>query len=220
VARKRAELSPTVSPAPAEAAVAERLLSTASDLFYREGVQAVGVQRLIEEAGIAKASLYAHFASKDHVVAAYIERQGQALRDQIEREVVATDLDARGKLLRIFDLSVARVENPKFRGCPIQNVTCELADAKHPAKAASCSFRQWLRGLVDGLVREAGYASPEIVSGALLVLADGATATALVDSNPTAARHARWAAEQLLDAAARTNRETGRVKRETSKTRK
>jgi AcrR family transcriptional regulator len=184
----------------AAAGVGERILATASDLFYREGVRAVGIQRVIDEAGIAKASLYAHYASKDELVAACLTRQGDCWRTSVEEGLRDPSLDARAKLLRTFDLQAERIASPGFRGCPFQNTGTEFADGDHPASAVTATYRAWLHDLFISLVREAGARSPEAVAGALIVLHDGSAASAQVDGNPEAARHARWAAEQLLDA--------------------
>jgi AcrR family transcriptional regulator len=181
------------------AGVGERILATASDLFYREGVRAVGIQRVIDEAGIAKASLYAHYASKDQLVAACLSRQGDALRAGLEQHLSDPSLDARSKLLRIFDLQTQQIASPGFRGCPFQNTGSEFTDAGHPANAVTVIFRRWIHDLFTSLVREAGLRNPEAVAGALIVLHDGAAAAAQMDGGSEAARHARWAAEQLLD---------------------
>jgi AcrR family transcriptional regulator len=188
--------TPTAEPAPS---VAERILSTATDLFYREGVRAVGIQRVIDEAGIAKASLYAHYASKDDLVAACIRKHGETAHACVDGRLAAAP-DARSKLLALFDIQVDLASREDYRGCPFQNAASEIADPNHPAKAATADVRQWIRGLIGGLVKEAGLESPEEVAGTLLVLYDGAAATSLVDANPAAARHARWAAERLIDA--------------------
>jgi AcrR family transcriptional regulator len=184
-------------PAPS---VGERILSTASDLFYREGVRAVGIQRVIDAAGIAKASLYAHYASKDDLVAAYLEKQGHAARGTLTAGLDKSGLDARGRLLALFDAQVAMIEGPDFRGCPFLNASSEITDPSHPAKVVIAAQRAWLHGLVEGLAKDAGVASPSHVAGTLVVLFDGALASSLVDGSAAAARHARRAAEQIVDA--------------------
>src|SRR5262245_15765899 len=98
-----------------DAGVRERIMNTASRLFYQEGIQAVGVQRLIEEAGVAKASLYAHFPSKDDLVVAYLDRKGAAFRGSVQSHLDNPRLSAKGKLLKIFDMVVDMVEAPGFR---------------------------------------------------------------------------------------------------------
>lgn len=173
-------------------------MSTASRLFYEEGIQAVGIQRLIDEAGIAKASLYAHFSSKDDLVAAYLERKGGAFRDEAQAHLDNPRLSARGKILKIFDMVVATVDAPGFRGCPFQNASAEIADPQHPIRLAAARQRAWIHEMFLRLVRETGAASPERLAGALTVLYDGAAATSLLDADPAAARYARWAAERML----------------------
>jgi AcrR family transcriptional regulator len=179
--------------------VEDRLVATASELFYREGVRAVGIQRVIEEAGVAKASLYAHFDSKDDLVAACLDQRMSAGRAHVEARVLGSTLDARGKLLALFDLQGELIRNPEFRGCPLQSVSAEIADPDHPAKRVLVAHRQWLRDLFTALVTEAGLQPAAEVVGALIVLSDGASAAALVDGSAAMANHARWAAERLID---------------------
>jgi AcrR family transcriptional regulator len=181
------------------ASVGERILATATDLFYREGIRAVGIQRVIDEAGIAKASLYAHYASKDDLVAACIKQRGGAVRSALEARLFDPGLDARGKLLALFDAQIESVQSDDFRGCPFLNASSEIADASHPARRVIAAQRQWLHGLIVGLVKEAGAKDPEPLAGTLVVLFDGALSSSLVDGSPAAARHARWAAERVLE---------------------
>jgi AcrR family transcriptional regulator len=184
--------------APPDRSVRDRIMSTACRLFYEEGIQAVGIQRLIDEAGIAKASLYAHFASKDELVAAYLEQKGGAWRAEVQTHLDNPRLSARGKILKIFDMIVAMVEAPGFRGCPFHNASAEVADPQHPIRLAANSQRAWIHRVMSRLVKDTGIPSQERVTGALIVLHDGAAATALIDGDASAARHARWAAEQML----------------------
>jgi AcrR family transcriptional regulator len=186
------------SPAAPDSAVRDRIMATACRLFYKEGIQAVGIQRLIDEAGVAKASLYAHFASKDDLVAAYLEQRGAAWRTTLREHLENPRLSAKGKILKIFDMIVEMVEAPGFRGCPFQNAAGEVADPEHPIKRTAGSQREWIHDTMSRLVRDTGAAAPERLTGTLLVLYDGASATALIDGDPASARHARWAAEKLL----------------------
>src|SRR5262245_12515538 len=113
MAERTAPPPPKESPSKgSEGGVYERVMDTACRLFYQEGIQAVGIQRLIDEAGVAKASLYAHFPSKDDVVTAYLERHGAAVRDAVQAHLDNPRLSARGKLLKIFDMLVETVEMP------------------------------------------------------------------------------------------------------------
>ena len=108
-------------------------------------------------------------------------------------------LDARGKLLAMFDLQVELIRNPEFRGCPLQSLSAEIAAPDHPAKRVLAGHRQWLRDLFTALVTEAGLQPAAEVVGALVVLYDGAAAAALVDGSAAMANHARWAVERLID---------------------
>jgi AcrR family transcriptional regulator len=181
-----------------QAGVAERILETANELFYREGIQAVGIQRLIDEAGIAKASLYAHFASKDDVVAAYLEKRGAAWREHVR---VNLEKLPRGKarLLGLFDLVAEWIAGPDFCGCPFQKLDSEIAEPSEAIVAVTRRHRSWVKGLLENLVRAAGHEEVESLAGALRVLFDGAAATAMVDDDRQAGFKARWAAERLLE---------------------
>ena len=190
--------APTV-PFEADVPVRERIMATACRLFYEEGIQAVGIQRIIDEAGIAKASLYAHFASKDELVAAYLAEKGTTSRAAVEAHLANPRLSARGKILKLFDLMVVQAEAPGFRGCAFNNASAEVADPGHPIRVAARTQRTWIHDVLLKLAREAaGTAGAERLAGSLMVLYDGAAATTLIDGDPAAARHARWAAEKLL----------------------
>src|SRR5262245_30237716 len=101
--KQRGGVRAAAAPAAPPAGVGERILNTATHLFYREGVRAVGIQRVIDEAGIAKASLYAHYGSKDDLVAACLVKHGAAARETFTARVSAPGLDARARLLALFD---------------------------------------------------------------------------------------------------------------------
>ena len=193
----REETRPAQSPG---ACVADRLLATASALFYREGIHAVGIQRVIEEAGIAKASLYAHYKSKDELVAAYLRQRSAQLQTMLADEL-ARIADPVQRLLHLFERHITWVESGEFRGCPFQNAHSELSCATHPARAALADHQAWMHRLVTGLVHDAGITEAEPLTGALLALLTGAGARALAEQSAAAAHDARWAAAQLIAAA-------------------
>ena len=184
----------------ADVSVRDRIMATACRLFYEEGIQAVGIQRIIDEAGIAKASLYAHFASKDELVAAYLDAKGRSLRDAAATHLANPRLGARAKVLKLFDMMVSAAEAPTFRGCAFQNAGAEVADPSHPIRVAARAQRAWLHDVFTTLAREiAGAGVPaDRLAGSLMVLYDGAAATTVLDGDPGAARHARWAAEKMV----------------------
>jgi AcrR family transcriptional regulator len=176
--------------------VRERILDTACRLFYAEGVQGVGIDRILAEAQAAKASLYQHFAGKDALVAAYLERRAEQTQAALTARLQGGD--ARARLLRLFDIQKEFAGSPSFRGCPFQNATSELADPRHPARAVARRHRQWFHGLVRDLVAEAGAKDVERIASAILLLYDGASSASLADADPRAIDGARWAASRLL----------------------
>ena len=180
-----------------EAGARERLLDAASRLFYEEGIQAVGIQRIIEEANTVKASLYAHFKSKDDLVAAYMQREYD--RARVGVEALLRGLTGRRKLLRLFDALAEATAQPGFCGCTYCNAAVEIVALDHPATPIVHAYRAWWSELMIGLVREAGAASPEKVGAAVLLLFEGAQAAGRFGQGTQAVKDARWAVERLLD---------------------
>jgi AcrR family transcriptional regulator len=175
--------------------VRDRLLDTADRLFYSEGCRAIGIDRVLEEAGAAKASLYAHFGCKDGLIAAYVRQRIEAVRAGIEGFVA--DASPEQRALRLFDYLVEWAAQPDFRGCPLQHVVGEIADPEHPARVAAAEQRAWLLESFTTWAHAAGAADPIRTGSALLVLFDGVAAASEQDG-PQRARDARWVAGQLL----------------------
>jgi AcrR family transcriptional regulator len=175
--------------------VRDRLLDAADRLFYKEGIRAIGIDRVLAEADAAKASLYSHFGCKDELVAAYVERRVVAARERIEAYVAGVPPSERA--LRFFDWVVTWVESPDFRGCPLQHVVSELSDLRHPARRLAAAQRKWLLARFNQWARAARAADPAATAGAFMVLFDGAIAASEQDG-PQRARDARRIAERLL----------------------
>ena len=175
--------------------VRERLLDSADQLFYQEGVRAVGIDRVLAEAGAAKASLYLHFGCKDDLIAAHVERRVMGARSQIETYLSDTPPDERA--LRFFDWVVDWANSADFRGCPLQHIVAEISDPTHPARAVAAGQREWLHAKFTEWARAAAVAHPRATAGALVVLFDGAIAASEQDG-PQRALDARKIAELLL----------------------
>jgi AcrR family transcriptional regulator len=175
----------------------ERLLDAANELFYAEGVHTVGIDRVIEKAGVAKASLYNTFGSKDELVRAYLEGRHARQAARIARHVDGRET-ARGKLLAVFEAQAELFAEPEFRGCAFAMAT---AEAHSPVvDQAADGYRAWVRSLLTGLAREAGAPDPELLGLQLHLLYDGASQSARMDRAPAAASGAaRAAATVLLD---------------------
>jgi AcrR family transcriptional regulator len=176
----------------------ERLLAAANELFYDEGVHTVGIDRVIDQAGVAKASLYNTFGSKDELVGAYLESRHANTAGRITRALGRYGTP-RERLLGVFDAQGELFAEPGFRGCAFVSASSE-SPSEIVEKAAG-EYRGWVRGLFTDLAREAGAPDPETLARQLHLLYDGGGLSARMDHDPSAAKAARAAAETLIDAA-------------------
>jgi AcrR family transcriptional regulator len=177
----------------------ERLLAAADELFYAEGVHTVGIDRIIERAGVAKASLYSTFGSKDELVRSYLEGRYQARRDRIRNGLERFNTP-RDRLLGIFDILAEAASAPGFRGCAFYNATAQ-ASGGGAAQEVSASIRAWTRKLFTELARDAGARDPEGLAAQFVILYDGSSVGARMDPQAGSAATARAVAAVLLDAA-------------------
>ncbi|MGW7243012.1 TetR/AcrR family transcriptional regulator [Streptomyces sp. NPDC054804] len=177
----------------------ERLLSAANELFYAEGVQTVGIDRIIERAGVAKASLYNTFGGKEQLVRAYLDSRYARMSARLLRAIHGTD-DPRERLLAVFDAQAALFAEQSYHGCAF---VAASAEAKHGSaiEEVSDTYRAWVRALFTDLAREAGAPDPEILARQLHLLYDGGGLSARMDRDPSAGAVARQAAAVLIDAA-------------------
>jgi AcrR family transcriptional regulator len=176
----------------------DRLLAAAAELFYLEGVNSVGIDKIIERAGVAKASLYAHFKSKDELVQAYLGQRHEARKARIEAKLSSL-IDPREKLLAIFDALGDVFAQPNFRGCAFLRASAEIR-ADSDARDVCDEYRHWIRTLFTELASRAGAADPTGLARRLLLLYDGASVSAQMDGDLNAASVARSLAEQMLQA--------------------
>jgi AcrR family transcriptional regulator len=170
----------------------ERLLAASDELFYRDGVHSTGIDAVIEKAGVAKGSLYYIFGGKDELVAAYLRGRHDAWRQRIEAAQAGVD-DPDEKVLAVFDAIADYVSLPGFRGCPFINAAAE-APAGESQQLAIKEYRDWLRQSFRELAADTGVAGSEALADALIVLYDGALATAEMSS---AARTAAMTAKRI-----------------------
>ena len=174
----------------------DRLLAAADELFYAEGVHTVGIDRIIERAGVAKASLYSTFGSKEELVRAYLEARHQIRRTRMLAGLERFD-DPRERLLGVFDVLAELASVPGFRGCAFYNASAESTPGG-PVEQVSAANRAWSRGLFTELARDAGARDPVALADQLMILYDGATVGARMDHGPAAAQTARTIAAALL----------------------
>ena len=176
----------------------ERLLDAADELFYEEGIHIVGIDRVIEKAGVAKASLYSTFGSKDELVRAYLNRKYEQRRTRITEWVARYDTP-RDKLLGVFDALGESIAQPGYHGCAFANATAESSRGS-AAEQVTQTYRAWMRALFTDLAGQAGAADPATLGAQLHLLYDGVNWAARIDRDLAAAGRAQAAAAALLDA--------------------
>ncbi|MFJ6461185.1 TetR/AcrR family transcriptional regulator [Streptomyces sp. NPDC091387] len=177
----------------------ERLLASANELFYAEGVQSVGIDRVIEHAGVAKASLYNTFGGKEQLVRAYLDARHADTVDRITRAVAERDTP-REQMLAVFESQGRQFDRPDFRGCAFIRAGAEAGPGGMVQEAAD-AFRRWMRELFTRLAAEAGAADPDALGHQLQLLYDGAGISALMDHDSAVAAASRAAATALIAAA-------------------
>jgi AcrR family transcriptional regulator len=161
------------SPAESRLPPRERIIAVASDLFYRHGIRAVGVEAVAEAAETNKMTLYRHFASKDELVAEYLRRLAR------DSAGIWTELaekfpgDARAQLRGWLKLMSDHAADPKVRGCALANAAVELPEKDHPARRVIEESKCDLRATLVRLCLEAGLRKPELLADALFALLEG-----------------------------------------------
>lgn len=178
----------------------QRVLETADHLFYQEGIRAVGVDRIIAESGIAKASFYRFFASKDILITEWIQMRDAVWRKWFRESVEALAPNPAERPLAIFDVLYSRFSNPAFRGCAFLNTIIELARADHPASQAANAHKHSVATLIENYLSNAGYTASKPLATLFMQLIDGALITALREGSPDSALRAKQIARALLDA--------------------
>jgi AcrR family transcriptional regulator len=181
----------------------ERLLNAANELFYSEGVQTVGVDRIIEHAGVAKASLYNTFGSKEDLVKAYLQSR-HARTTQRLTAAVEMHTDPTARLLAVFDAQGQLFAQPNFRGCAFVSASAEAPPGGLVEQAAD-DYRDEIRALFTRLAGEAGAPDPATLGRQLHLIYDGAGISARMDRDPSIAVGARAAAAALLETAIRSH---------------
>lgn len=178
----------------------ERAVATADRLFYEQGIHAVGVDQVAAEADISKASLYAHFRTKDDLVLGYLRGRSTAWQDHVAAELPQHGATPEERIVAVFALLGEWFEEPGYRGCPFINVEAEYG-AGHPTHEVTLEHRDWVRGLFSGLLADAGVEDVDGTALQLCLLYDGAMASAQADPSRPWARAARSAAGAVLAAA-------------------
>ncbi|UYM03500.1 TetR/AcrR family transcriptional regulator [Solicola gregarius] len=160
-----------------------RLLGTATELFYAEGLHSVGIDRIVSTAQVTRATLYRHFPSKDDLVVAYLTQVDEAIRAEVE---TARDQDASpDDIVRAVARIIAdSIQGAGFRGCAFLNAAAEYPDADHPVHQAVLRHRQWFLATIGELLAAAGEVDPEPAARHFVMLRDGAMAAGCLTTDP------------------------------------
>jgi AcrR family transcriptional regulator len=175
-------------------ATQERILETVDSLFYREGIRAVGVDKITEETGISKRTLYNYFPSKDHLITAYLARR--------LTPIPISEKSAEEQILESFVRLERSLADEESQGCPFVNAVVELKDPDHAANEIALAYKNQRRNWFIEMLERLQIAHPERLAMQLTLLVDGAIAAAVIRRDPKVARAARDAARVLLAAAA------------------
>ncbi|GGJ58249.1 TetR/AcrR family transcriptional regulator [Streptomyces brasiliensis] len=152
-----------------------RLLNTASRVFYAEGIHAIGVDRIVAEAQVTRATFYRHFPSKETLVVAYLNEADRAIRDQVDT-AVAAGLPAADTLRTVSAYIAQGIQSPGFRGCAFLNAVAEYPDPDHPVHLAVLAHRQWFLDTVTDLLAKIREIPAEAAARHFVMMRDGAMA--------------------------------------------
>jgi AcrR family transcriptional regulator len=161
-----------------------RLLGTATRLFYAEGLHSVGIDRIVAEAQVTRATLYRHFPGKDQLVVAYLSEVDKAVRAQVAEAAARGESPA--DVVRAVGESIAAdIRGPGFRGCAFLNAAAEYPDPTHPVHRTVLAHRAWFLHTITDLLAQAGDAAPDPAARHFVMLRDGAmVAGCLADPEP------------------------------------
>src|SRR6202165_590750 len=202
---------PVEPEAPKRLSARDRLLAAADELFYAEGVHVVGVDRIVERAGVTKASLYNTFGSKDELVRAYLENHFRRRQNRIAR-ILASHTSPRERLLAVFAEVEGLLAGSAFRGCRFISAAAESRPGEAGEVVAE-KYRAWLWSLFAELAEAAGARDAKQIGRQLFLLYDGAAIAARMDQDRGAAAKAvRSAVIALLDAAIPRKRKIRRTR--------
>lgn len=186
----------------------EHILATASALFYRQGVRAVGVNLVVETADVAKTSLYRYFRTKDDLIAAFLQREDKDFWGRWDRVAERHAQDAQAELEAHLVWIGERVGLPGYRGCPQINVAAEFPDQDHPARLVARTHKQELRRRLQGVAERLGVKRPADLAAQLTVMINGAFVSAQALANGDATQVLSRMARALVAAAGNEDSET------------
>lgn len=181
-------------------AVRDKILNTADELFYRDGIRAIGVDTIVEKSGVAKTSLYRWFPTKDDLIAAFLQRRDTLFWQQWDKIADKHKEDPTAELLAQLRWISQYVASPEYRGCPFQIAATEFPDLGHSSRAICIGNKQELRRRLLDLARKIGVDEPGVIADQLLLLIDGAFINTLLFAKSGPAKQLAKAGAQLIGA--------------------
>lgn len=178
----------------------QRLIDAASALFFRDGINATGIAAVAEFAGVSKMTLYAHFASKDELIVAFLDKRNERWEAAVEQTLAASEASA-DKLLGLFDLHRQWLREGGLRGCPYVNSAAEFPDRSHPVRLAVDRHKQGVKQHLLDLAESARLSNPQTLVRRLFLLLEGAFLTGALENDDSVFLVARELAAELIDAA-------------------
>jgi AcrR family transcriptional regulator len=176
----------------------ERLMEAAGELFYREGLHAITADRVADEAGLTKPTIYNLFGSKDALVFETLLRRGEQIRRYIEQRAAA-EADPKDKLMAVLLAHADMLTSDGFHGCPLV-IAAVQAPESDQARELAQAHKLWLHGLLAQFAKRAGLKSPDMLASSLVLILEGAAAMSAVQPAHQVAKHARGATRAILAA--------------------
>ena len=178
---------------------AERIRESARDLFYRQGIRAVGVDEIVTRAGVTKPSLYRSFTSKDALVADYLRMMGEEGLARFDATMAAKSSDARGCFHDWLVDLLAKANRPDYRGCGTTNAAVEYPDKRHPARKVSADIKTRFRARLRDAAAAMGAREPDELGDALMLLLEGVYASGQLFGEGGPSRVVIEAADAVID---------------------
>jgi AcrR family transcriptional regulator len=192
------EIPPAAQRAPAKG----RILETANDLFYEDGIRNVGVDRIIAASSVTKATFYKHYRAKDNLIVEYIANRHRRVRANLEA-IIENAPDPETALQDFIEAIATEIASPGFRGCPFINAAAEFPDAAHPVRAVVTAHREWYVETLAELLKGIGHPTPGDGADELLLARDGALSGGYAGDSVAATAALTRIATRVLDQAPR-----------------
>ncbi len=178
----------------------DHLVRVATELFWRDGFHATGIDKILREAGVAKMTLYKHFATKENLIVACLERLAAESHAELDAHPASVEGDGRTRLLAAFEWYADWADGKDFRGCPFHHALAEFSEEQHPAHHVACSHKGSMRARLGELAGTAALADPVAAAEELLLVLEGVLAVGASRSLPDLRTSALRLARRVIDA--------------------